>query len=80
MSGTPTIAQKSPYGVEVEGGKTYFWCQCGLSSKQPFCDGSHKPTSFRPIKYEAEESKKIFFCGCKQSIRKPLCDGTHKSL
>ena len=80
MSGTPTIAQKSPYEVEVEAGKTYFWCKCGLSSKQPFCDGSHKSTSFTPIKYEAEESKKVFFCGCKQSARKPLCDGTHKSL
>ena len=80
MSGTPITAQNSPYAVEVDGGKTYFWCKCGLSNKQPFCDGSHKSTSFTPIKYEAEESKKIFFCGCKQSARKPLCDGTHKSL
>ena len=75
MSDTPTIAQKGPYVVEVECGQIYFWCQCGFSNKQPFCDGSHKSTSFTPIKYEAKESKKIFFCGCKQSTRKPLCDG-----
>ena len=80
MNDAPKIAQNSPYVVEVEYGQTYFWCQCGLSNKQPFCDGSHKSTSLKPIKYEAEESKKIFFCGCKQSARKPLCDGTHKSL
>ena len=80
MGDTPITAQNSPYAIEVEAGKTYFWCQCGLSNKQPFCDGSHKSTSFTPIKYEAEESKKVFFCGCKQSARKPLCDGTHNSL
>ena len=80
MNDTPVIAQKSPFAVEVETGKTYFWCQCGLSSKQPFCDGSHKSTAFTPIRYHAEESKKVFFCGCKHTSRKPLCDGTHNSL
>jgi CDGSH-type Zn-finger protein len=80
MSDTPTISQKSPYGIEVVAGKSYFWCQCGLSSKQPFCDGSHKSTSFTPVKYQAEASGKIFFCGCKHSKNKPLCDGTHNSL
>ena len=80
MNDTPVIAQRSPIAVEVEAGKTYFWCQCGLSRKQPFCDGSHKSTAFTPIRYQAEESKKIFFCGCKHSKSKPLCDGTHKSL
>ena len=83
---TPELAQafdrafKVKMAVEVEAGKTYFWCQCGLSSKQPFCDGSHKSTAFTPIRYQAEESKKVFFCGCKQSKSQPLCDGTHKSL
>ncbi len=63
MNDTPVIAQRSPIAVEVETGKTYFWCQCGLSSKQPFCDGSHKSTAFTPIRYHAEESKKVFSAG-----------------
>ena len=76
----PVIAQKSPYEVEVEEGKTYFWCACGKSAKQPFCDGSHQDTEFLPKKYEAQESKTIFFCGCKNSSTKPLCDGSHTKL
>ena len=76
----PVIAQKSPYEVDVEEGKTYFWCACGKSAKQPFCDGSHQDTEFLPKKYEAQESKKIFFCGCKHSSTKPLCDGSHNKL
>jgi CDGSH-type Zn-finger protein len=80
MSDAPIIAQKAPYPVEVEAGKTYFWCACGKSAKQPFCDGSHKATSITPVKYTAEVSKTVYFCGCKQSSKSPLCDGTHKSL
>jgi CDGSH-type Zn-finger protein len=76
----PTIAQKSPYGVEVEAGKAYFWCACGKSASQPFCDGSHKGSEFTPVKYEATESKKVFFCGCKHSGNGVLCDGSHKTL
>ena len=76
----PVIAQKSPYGVEVVKGKTYFWCACGKSAKQPFCDGSHQDTEFLPKKYKAQESKTIFFCGCKNSSTKPLCDGSHNKL
>ena len=76
----PQIAQKAPYPVEVEAGKSYFWCACGKSAKQPFCDGSHKGSSFAPVKYTAEESKKVFFCGCKHSAKTPLCDGIHKTL
>ncbi|MFP6807082.1 MAG: CDGSH iron-sulfur domain-containing protein [Pseudomonadales bacterium] len=76
----PVIAQKSPYGVDVEEGKSYFWCACGKSAKQPFCDGSHQDTEFLPIKYKAEASKKLFFCGCKHSNGKPLCDGSHNAL
>lgn len=74
------IAQKSPYGVEVEAGKTYYWCRCGRSKKQPFCDGSHKGTGFSPVAYEAERSKRMFFCGCKRTGNQPFCDGTHKNL
>lgn len=80
MSDAPIIAQKAPYPVEVEAGKSYFWCACGKSAKQPFCDGSHKVTSITPVKYTAEESKTVYFCGCKQSSKSPLCDGTHKAL
>jgi len=80
MTDTPNIAQKAPYPVEVEAGKSYFWCACGQSAKQPFCDGSHKGSSFAPIKYTADVSKKVFFCGCKHSANAPLCDGSHKAL
>ena len=52
----PVVAQKAPYPVEVEAGKSYFWCACGRSKKQPFCDGSHKDTGFTPLRYDAQES------------------------
>lgn len=80
MTDTPNIAQKGPFPVEVEEGKNYFWCACGKSKNQPFCDGSHKDTGFSPVKYTAEASKKVFFCGCKHSANAPLCDGTHNKL
>jgi len=80
MTDAPKIAQKSPFPIEVEEGKAYFWCACGKSAKQPFCDGSHKDTEFVPVKYTAEESKKVFFCGCKHSANQPLCDGAHAKL
>ena len=74
----PIISQKGPYKVEVEKGKTYFWCACGLSQKQPFCNGSHrKEGKFKSLKYLATESRKMFFCGCKKTNKQPLCDGTH---
>jgi CDGSH-type Zn-finger protein len=80
MSDLPHIAQKAPFPVEVEAGKTYFWCACGKSSRQPFCDGSHKDSGFSPVKWTAEATKTVFFCGCKQSKNGALCDGTHKGL
>jgi CDGSH-type Zn-finger protein len=76
----PTIAQKSPYPVEVESGKSYYWCSCGKSSKQPFCDGSHQDTEFLPMKYDAPESKTVYFCGCKATSGQPMCDGSHSGL
>ncbi|EEE44608.1 MULTISPECIES: CDGSH iron-sulfur domain-containing protein [Stappiaceae] len=76
----PVVAQKAPYAVEVEAGKNYFWCACGKSANQPFCDGSHKGTDFAPVKYTAEKDGKAFFCGCKASSKSPLCDGTHSKL
>ena len=76
----PNIAQKAPYKADVEAGKAYWWCACGQSKNQPFCDGSHKGSEFSPVKFDATESKTVFFCGCKHSGNKPFCDGTHKSL
>lgn len=74
------IAAKAPIAVEVEAGKNYFWCTCGKSEKQPFCDGKHKDTGFTPMKWTAEEDGKKFFCACKQTDGAPFCDGSHKAL
>jgi CDGSH-type Zn-finger protein len=76
----PVVAQKAPYPVAVEAGKTYFWCACGRSQTQPFCDGSHKGTEFAPMKFTAEAEKTLYFCGCKASPKAPFCDGTHQRL
>jgi CDGSH-type Zn-finger protein len=77
---TPTIAGKAPIPVELEAGKTYAWCSCGNSSKQPFCDGSHKGTDFTPTMMKAEESKTAYMCACKHTSNPGFCDGSHKSL
>ena len=74
------IAQKAPYPVDVEEGKTYYWCACGQSKKQPFCDGSHKNTDIAPVVWTAEKAGKSYFCGCKHSKTEPLCDGSHAKL
>ena len=76
----PVIAQKSPYGVEVEAGKDYWWCACGQSKSQPFCDGSHKGTGLSPQQYSATESAEVWFCGCKHTGDVPMCDGSHKNV
>ena len=73
-------AQKAPYPVAVEAGKVYFWCACGRSKKQPFCDGSHKVTGITPVQYQADKTGEVYFCGCKGTATKPLCDGTHNRL
>ncbi len=80
MSEEAVIAQKSPFSVAVEEGKTYHWCACGRSKNQPFCDGSHQGTSFRPVAYTAEKTGNVYFCGCKRTSKQPLCDGSHQSL
>jgi len=74
------VAGREPMGVEVEAGKVYFWCACGRSAKQPFCDGSHKGTGFAPLKLEPEAVRKVFLCCCKQTGNPPFCDGSHKAL
>jgi CDGSH-type Zn-finger protein len=76
----PVIAAKAPMPVDVEAGRTYWWCACGKSARQPFCDGSHKGTDITPVKYDATDAGKVWFCACKQSARSPLCDGSHKRL
>tara|TARA_B100000029_G_scaffold500980_1_gene573594 strand:- start:168 stop:407 length:240 start_codon:yes stop_codon:yes gene_type:complete len=63
--------------MDVEQGKSYYWCSCGKSSKQPFCDGSHKGSEFNPTIFKSKETKKMFFCVCKQTNNQPFCDGSH---
>jgi CDGSH-type Zn-finger protein len=74
------IAQKSPYPVAVEAGKSYWYCTCGRTKTQPFCDGTHKASSFAPVAYKAEQDEIVYFCGCRQSANGVTCDGTHESL
>jgi len=74
------IAAKKPVPVEVKGGEEYWWCACGRSKTQPFCDGSHKGTGFSPVQFVPEADDTAYFCACKHSAKKPLCDGTHKTL
>jgi len=75
----PKIAQKAPFSLELEKG-VYFWCACGQSSKQPFCDGTHKKTDLTPIKFEIKEKRMVYLCGCKHSHNKPFCDSTHTKI
>jgi CDGSH-type Zn-finger protein len=75
----PVCAQKSPYALELAPG-TYWWCACGQSATQPFCDGSHKDSGFSPVQFTVNETTKVWLCGCKQTGTKPYCDGTHKKL
>lgn len=76
----PVIAQKSPFAVSVEAGKSYYWCACGRSAGQPFCDGSHQGSDFVPVEYKAEQDGTVYFCGCKHSKNGVLCDGSHSKL
>ena len=77
---TPKIAQKSPAPVTVVAGKTYYWCSCGHSKNQPFCDGAHKGSAFTPVPYTADANGTVYFCACKHSKKGALCDGSHKAL
>lgn len=76
----PTIAQKSPIAVDVVAGKTYYWCACGRSKKQPFCDGTHQGSEFNPLPFTPEQSGQLYFCACKNTKNSPMCDGSHKAL
>lgn len=81
--GFPKSAAPTPVKVSVEPGKIYAWCTCGISQKQPFCDGGHKAIEgnpFKSMKVEFEEAKEVWFCQCKQTKNPPYCDGSHNNL
>ena len=75
----PTIAYKKPTVLELAPGD-YFWCSCGNSQNQPFCDGNHQGTDFAPKKFTLEEKQKVALCLCKHSQNPPYCDGSHSKL
>ncbi len=76
----PTVAGTKPKAVTIEAGRDYHWCACGLSQNQPFCDGSHRTTSFKPLAFAAEESGEVHLCMCKRTGNPPYCDGSHARL
>jgi CDGSH-type Zn-finger protein len=80
MSEEPNVGGRAPIPVEVKAGEELWWCACGRSSSQPFCDGSHEDTGFEPMEYIAPEAKRVFFCTCKRTRTAPFCDGSHKTL
>jgi CDGSH iron-sulfur domain-containing protein 3 len=80
MSGTPDIGGRKPIRIAVEAGETYWWCACGRSKTQPFCDGSHKGSEFSPLEFKAETSEVMVLCTCKRTGTRPACDGSHKKL
>ncbi len=76
----PEIAAKKPIAVTLEAGKAYFWCTCGKSAKQPFCDGAHKGGEFSPLRFVPEAAIEAKLCQCKHTKNGPYCDGAHKHL
>lgn len=69
---------KQPTQHDLESGKNYFWCTCGLSANQPFCDGAHKGSGMKSMPFQVDESKTVYLCNCKQTKTPPYCDGSHK--
>jgi CDGSH-type Zn-finger protein len=80
MATEPVVAQKGPYQVELQEGQAYFYCRCGRSQKQPFCDGAHTDTGIEPLRFVAPSSGVFNICGCKATDDEPFCDGTHNMV
>lgn len=78
-SPNPTVAQRAPYVQEEEAG-TYYWCACGKSKDQPFCDGSHAGSAFSPVEVKIDAKKRVAWCGCKRTGTPPFCDGSHSRV
>jgi CDGSH-type Zn-finger protein len=76
----PVIAGKSPIAADVKKGETYYWCSCGRSNTQPYCNGAHEGTSFTPLAFTAEKDETVYLCTCKQTKNPPYCDGSHEKL
>jgi CDGSH-type Zn-finger protein/mannose-6-phosphate isomerase-like protein (cupin superfamily) len=76
----PVIARTKPCYAELRQGRTYYWCTCGRSKRQPYCDGSHAGTEFQPLAYTARDDEEVLLCGCKRTGTPPFCDGSHNNL
>ena len=76
----PVVADDKPRAVSLEPGKTYAWCACGRSANQPFCDGGHRGTPFRPKMFSVESPEEVYLCMCKRTKNAPHCDGSHRNL
>ena len=76
----PVVAEPGPCSVALKVGRTYFWCACGRSATQPFCDGAHKAVGMAPLMFAAQKSEQVWLCGCKATQGQPFCDGSHSKL
>jgi CDGSH-type Zn-finger protein/mannose-6-phosphate isomerase-like protein (cupin superfamily) len=76
----PVVARPKPCLVTLKGGRTYYWCRCGRSAQQPFCDGSHRGTGFEPEKLVLAHDEEVLLCGCKHTRNAPFCDGAHNDV